>query len=424
MKYNTRLLHGNLIRNNAQGSTLPPVYLTNAFEQETPERMEQVFANKAPGFVYSRVGNPTVSALENRLTLLEEGIGSVACASGMAAIHNCLMNFLQTGDEILASAGMFGGTLGLFEDLKAFGIRVRYLTQITAQAVHEQVTEQTKAVFVETIGNPRLDVTDIAAVSGAAHQHGIVCIVDNTTASSALVSPLRLGADIVVQSSSKYITGNSNAISGIITDSGRFSWDEKKYPQMAAYKKFGPFAYISKLRSTLLMNTGACLSPMSAYLNLIGLETMGLRMERICENAKQLADWLDGKKEFCTVNYPGLVSNPWHTLAKQQFSGRYGGILTLRFGSKERAYAFLHQIKIPLQVSNLGDTKTLVIHPASTIYVHSDERAREAAGVFDDMIRVSVGIEDIEDLIEDFSQALDTIGPVQNEGKQDTGGTV
>ena len=409
MKYNTRLLHGNLMRKNAEGSTLPPVYLTNAFEQETPERMERVFENKAPGFVYSRVGNPTVAALENRITLLENGVGSVACASGMAAIHNCLMNFLQRGDEILASAGMFGGTLGLFEDFKAYGIRVRYLSEMTAEAVHDQITEQTKAVFVETIENPRLNVTDIRAVADAAHAHGIVCIVDNTTASSVLVQPLKLGADIVVQSSSKYITGNSNAISGIITDSGRFSWDEQKYPQMAAYRKMGPFAYLAKLRATLLMNTGACLSPMSAYLNLLGLETLGLRMERICENAQILAEYFNRHKEWCSVNYPGLSSNSCHDLAKQQFAGHYGGILTIRLGTKERAYALLHELKIPLQVSNLGDTKTLIIHPASTIYVHSDEKARTAAGVYEDMLRISVGIEDAEDLMEDFAQAFTTI---------------
>lgn len=408
MRYNTKLLHGGARQKNPSGATLPPVFLANAFEQDSFEQLEKVFHNKAAGFTYSRIDNPTVAEFEKKVTLTEEGIGSVACSSGMAAVFNAVMNILTTGDEIIASAGIFGGTLGLFEDMASFGVHTRYLEYVNGETIAKAVTDKTKAVFVETIANPRLDVADIREIADASHAHGLVCIVDNTAATSYLVRPLTLGADIVVQSSSKYINGSSNAISGIITDGGKFKWDAKRYPNLEPYRKMGPYAYLAKLRTGLYRNTGACLSPMNAYLNCIGMETLGLRMERICENALKLAQHLEKVESIGEVRYPGLVSNDSHEAAERQFQNGFGGILTLRLGSKGKAFSFINALKLVKKVSNIGDTKTLVIHPASTIYAHSTEEERLLAGVYDDLVRVSVGIEDIEDLTEDFDQAIKT----------------
>ena len=243
-----------------------------------------------------------------------------------------------------------------------------------------------------------------------AHAHKIPLILDNTTATAYLFQGLKHGADIVVNSSSKYINGSSNSISGILTYSGRFQWDSEMYPQIADYKKFGPMAYIARLRNSLFRDTGACLAPMNAYLNLIGMETLGLRMERQCSNALELAQWLEETYPSVTVNYPGLKSSNWYEISEKQFSRGYGAILTLRVGSKENAFALIDALKIPYTLSNIGDTKTLVIHPGSTISLHSSEQEKEDAGVFEDLIRVSVGIEDIEDLKADFAQAIEKIG--------------
>ena len=231
-------------------------------------------------------------------------------------------------------------------------------------------------------------------------------IVDNTTSTPYLIQVLKHGADIVVNSSSKYINGSSNSISGVLTDGGKFKWKKEKYPGLADYLKFGPMAFIAKLRNGLFRNTGACLAPVNAYLNVIGLETLGLRMERQCNNAAALAKWIEETYPDVTVNYPGLESSPWHVIAKKQFENGYGAILTLRVGSKKQAFDFIDSLNIAYTLSNIGDTKTLVIHPGSTISLHSTEKQKEDAGVFEDLIRVSVGIEDIEDLKEDFAQAF------------------
>ncbi|MGN0153664.1 MAG: O-acetylhomoserine aminocarboxypropyltransferase/cysteine synthase family protein [Lachnospiraceae bacterium] len=404
--FNTTLLHG-VDDKNPFGTTQVPIYQSSAFRHESAEDLEKIFTNKAMGFSYTRINNPTVEAFEKRITKLEGGIGSVACASGMAALFNAFMNVLQSGDEIVAAAGLYGGTVELFEDLEAFGITTRYVKENIPEAYEELITDKTRIIFAETIGNPKLDVTDIEAVAKMAHLHNLPFIVDNTVATPYLVKPIELGADVVVNSSSKYINGNSDAISGILTYAGRFKWDEDRYPGMAPYKKFGPMGYIAKLRNGLFRNTGACLSPQNAFLNNLGLETLGLRMERQCENALQLAKFLDSLDADITVNYPGLSDSPYHELASKQLNGGYGAIVTLRTGSKDRAFRIINALKIPFILSNIGDTKTLVIHPASTIAVHLSEEEQIQSGVYDDLIRISVGIEDIEDLKQDFKNAIE-----------------
>lgn len=406
MNFNTKLLHGKAVQKYPYGSTLVPLVQSSAFSYETSEELERVFMNRAPGFSYTRIGNPTVSALEQRINDLEGGIGAVACSSGMSAVTLSLLNILSEGDEIIAGSGLFGGTLDLFENLSSFGITTRYAKHVDISHVEPLIRQNTKAVFAEIIGNPCLDVVDIREMADFLHERNIPFIVDATTATPYLCSPFEFGADIIVHSVSKYINGNGSAIAGIIVDSGRFSWNADRYQKLAPYKKMGPYAYLASLRSGIWRNMGGCLSPMNAYLCVAGLETLGLRMERECENAFSLAKAL-GDRDDVAVNYPLLPESPWHELAKKQFAGKGGAILTLRTGSKERACHVMDRLRFCAKATNIGDLRTLVIHPASTIYLHSEKTAQEAAGVFQDTIRISVGTENVEDLIRDFTIALD-----------------
>jgi len=408
MEFNTSLLHGRTDRNDL-GATQTPIYQVSAFAHDSAETLEKVFANRAPGFSYSRIGNPTVDAFEKRMAALEGGVGAAACSSGMAAVTMALLNILKAGDEVIAGAGLFGGTIDLFRDLAQFGITAKFADTVTPESVSRLISERTRAVFTEVIGNPKLDVVDIKAVAQVCHSYGIPLITDSTTATPYLVHPFELGADIVVHSTSKYINGGGNSISGVIIDGGRFEWDSGKYPDFGSFRSFGKFAYLAKLRSGLWRNAGACLSPFNAYMNIVGTETLGLRMERICENAKRLAEHLQSL-DGITVNYPGLETSPYCRTVQSQFGGKGGGILTIRAGSRERAFRLINLLKYALIATNIGDVRTLVIHPASTIYLHSDEKRREQAGVFEDTIRVSVGIEDINDLIEDFDNAVKRSG--------------
>jgi O-acetylhomoserine (thiol)-lyase len=403
--FNTSLLHG-VDDMHPYGATVVPVYQSSAFRHDSAEELEKIFTNKAMGFSYSRVNNPTVEAFEKRVTMLEGGIGSVACASGMAALTNALMNILRAGDEIVAAAGLYGGTVELFDDMAAFGVQTKYVEDNSPESYEKLITDRTRVLFAETIGNPKLDVTDIAAVSEVAHRHELPLVIDNTVATPYLVKPLSLGADIVVHSSSKYMNGSSDAISGILTYGGKFDWDEKRYPGLVPFKKFGPMAYIAKLRNGFFRSTGACLAPQNAFLNTLGMETLGLRMERHCANAMELAAFLDGLDAGITVNYPGLSTSPYHELAKKELDGGFGAIVTFRAGTKERAYRIINRLKIPYILSNIGDTKTLVVHPASTIAVHLPPAEQEKFGVYEDLIRISVGIEDVCDLKQDFEEAL------------------
>lgn len=405
MRFNTALLHTVTLGDEATGATLTPVYQSSAFYQTSAEQHEKLFHNKATGYSYTRINNPTIAAFEERMTALENGIASVACSSGMAAITNALLNIVGAGNEILASTSLYGGSIDVFHDFEAFGIQTKFVDISDEDAVRAAINDKTRVIFAETIGNPKLDVVDIRSLSELAHSYGLPLIMDNTVATAYLVKPIDLGADIVVNSTSKYINGSSNSISGVITDSGKFKWDKEKYPGMAEYAKFGKFAFTAKLRNGLFRNTGACMAPQTAYYNMLGMETLGLRMERACSSALALAEHLS-QKEGITVNYPGLKDSRWHGIAEEVLENGYGAILTIRVGSKERAFAVINALKIPKIVSNIGDTKSLVIHPESTLNAHSTEQEKVDAGVYDDLIRISIGIEDIEDLIEDFDQAL------------------
>lgn len=406
MRFNTKLLHGDFAPDEKTGATNTPVYQSVAFRRQTAEELEQIFQGSRPGFVYTRLNNPTIEAFERRMALLEGGVAAVACASGMAAVSLAVMNIVGSGDEVVSGSGTFGGTYSLFRNLEDFGVVTKYARDTSPAAFEECISERTRALFVETIGNPKLDVPDIKPLAELAHSYGIPLIVDSTITTPYLVNPLNLGADIVVHSTSKYINGSGNSIGGVIVAGGRFRWDAAKFSKLQDYKKFGPFAYVAKLRAGLHKDMGPCLSPFNAFLTSTGLETLALRMERCCGTAKRLAAFLARHDKVVAVNYPGLPASEYHEVAARQFGGRYGAVMTLRLGTKEKAYRVINNLKYAFNLANIGDSRTLAIHPASTIYVHSSEAEKEQAGVYPDLVRVSIGLEDYEDLEEDFADAL------------------
>lgn len=409
MKFTTKLLHGNVGPNAETGATTPPIYQSAAFNHQSAYEMEKIFSGKKPGFVYTRVNNPTIDYFERRMTLLEGGVGSAACSSGMAAISLAVLNIVQNGDEIVSGSGIFGGTYSFFNGLSAYGVKTIYAKENTADCFEKCITDNTRLIFLETIGNPKLDVPDIEAFARLAHEYNIPLMIDNTAATPYLIQPLKHGADIVVHSVSKFINGGGNSIGGIIIDSGHFKWNKEKFAHFGDFAKFGPFCYLAKLRAGLFKDIGSCMAPFNAYLTNIGLDTLSLRMERVCSNADKLAKYLLTCDKIKAVNYPGLPDNPDHEIAKRQFADKYGAILTIRIGTKEKAFALIDNLQYALNAANIGDTKTLVIHPASTIYAADSDEQKMNAGVYDDLIRICVGLEDIEDIEADFKQALSKI---------------
>lgn len=406
MRFNTALLHAGYGPEEKTGATMIPVYQSSSFAQKTAEDLEDLFKGSRYGHIYTRISNPTIEAFEKRITCLEGGITAIACSSGMAAIALAIMNIVKCGDEIISGSGIFGGTYSLFNNFKDFGITARYASDNDIASFESCINKKTRLIFIETIGNPKLDVPDIKNLSLLAHRHGIPLLVDNTVTTPYLVRPMELGADIVMHSTSKYINGSGNSIGGIIIDSGRFHWEIEKYPTLGEFKKYGPFMYMAKLRKGLFKDLGACISPFNSFLNNIGLETLGLRMEKTCENALRLAEYLRTNKRVISINYPGLEENEYYKVANKQFKGRFGGILTIRLGSKDNAFNLINNLKYAANLANIGDVRTIVTHPSSTIFAGNSVQEKERAGVYEDMIRVSLGIENIEDLIDDFDQAL------------------
>ncbi len=406
MDFNTKLLHGGQSHSYAQGSTTPPIFQTSAYSYPSAEGLEKVFKHQAPGFAYTRVGNPTVSAFEQRVNALEGGVAASAMSSGMSACALAFLNVLSAGDEIITGCALYGGTMDLFTDLKRWGITTHYVKHVCKEEIAPLINENTKIIFGELISNPSLEIMDIPAVAELAHSHNIPLFIDSTTATPYLCNPLKLGADIVIHSTSKYINGGGNSISGVVVDGGKFKWDYDRYPALAPFKKYGNLAFTVRMQTDIRENLGSCLAPQNAYLNVIGMETLGLRMDRICSNAKALAE---GLRELpgITVNYSTFEDSPYKHLVESELKGMGGGILTFRAGSKERAYKIMNNLKIVLRASNIGDIRTLAIHPYSTLYINRTPEETEAAGVFEDTIRVSVGIEDVADLLADFAQAVE-----------------
>ncbi len=405
MFFNTRLLHGKSTQGFPSGQTLPPISQVNAFRYESMEDLEKVFDHKKMGYAYTRISNPTLGAFEQRISELEGGVGAISCSSGMSAIASAILAICESGDEIIAGSGLYGGTIGLLHDLEKLGIHTVYADELTGDSVRSLINERTRLVYAELISNPSLKVVPVAEVAQAAHESNIPFVVDSTTATPYIARPLKLGADIVIHSTSKYLNGGGNSIGGIIVDGGKFKWDFAKHTALGEYRKYGSMAFSVRLRTDIWRNLGGCMAPANAFLNYIGTDTLGLRMERICENADKLAHAID-KLSGVEVNYLTLPQHPYHKYVESQLGGYGGGILSFRVGSKERAFAVINSLKYAYIASNIGDIRTLVIHPASTLYLQASREETEAAGVYDDTVRVSVGIEDAEDLIDDFAQAI------------------
>lgn len=405
MNFNTRLLHGDAVKKYSSGATLPPIVQVNAFQYDSAEEIEKVFHHKAAGYAYSRVANPSIAAFEQRINEIEKGNAAIACSSGMTAIALSILNFLCSGDEIIASGGLYGGSFDLFEDLTKFGIITKYVKHMTPDEIKPLIGKNTRVIFGEVLSNPGLEIMNVQEIANFAHENDLPLIVDATTVTPFLINPISLGADVVIHSTTKYINGSGDAIGGVIIDGANFKWDFDKFRGLNGYKKFGKAAYTVRLRTDILENTGGCMSPMNAFLNIIGLETLGLRMKCICNNAKILAEALNEIPEL-KVNYPILENNKYKNLASEQLNGMGGGILTFRAGSKDKAYKIINNLKYAVRATSIGDTRTLVIHPESTLYIRNTKEQRETAGVFEDTVRVSVGIEDADDLIHDFINAI------------------
>lgn len=409
MKFTTKLIHGNEALDST-GATNTPVFLSNAYAHTSPEKLEGIFKGTAMGFAYTRISNPTINAFERRIASVEGAMAATAAASGMSAIYLAIMNIVESGDEIISSSGLFGGTYTLFRNLKSYGIKTNFLETLDEESLEKVVTEKTKVLFAEAIGNPKLDILDIEKVSEFCNKHNIIFIVDSTITTPYLINPIKYGADVVIHSTSKYINGTSNSIGGVIVDGGSTKYKNEKFENFSNYsKKFGKMAFTGKLRDTIGKDLGAALSPMSAFLNLTGIETLSLRMKQHCENTLKVAEYLEAHEKVVSVNYPKLKSSPYYDLAEKYYEKGASGILTFRLGSKERCFKFINALKLIVNLTNVGDTKTLIIHPASTICLNNTEEEKLQMGVYEDLIRLSVGIEDIEDIIGDIEEALKAI---------------
>jgi O-acetylhomoserine (thiol)-lyase len=429
-KTETLAIHAGQIPDAATGARALPIYQTTSFVFDSADHAASLFNLQTFGNVYSRLSNPTVAALEERVAALEGGRAAVASASGMAAETMALMTLLQHGDHVVAAGGLYGGSVTMLAvNLKKLGIETTFVDGTSPDAFAAAMRPATRAVFAESLGNPSLQVLDIRAVAGVAHAHGVPLIIDNTVPSPFLCTPLAFGADIVVHSATKYLAGHGTTLGGVMVESGTFPWDNGKFPGMTEpspgyhgvkfYETFGDFGFSMRARLETLRVYGAALSPMSAWQILQGVETLPVRMERHCSNARRVAEFLRAHPRVSWVNYPGLPDHPQHALLARQMravDGAPGASGLLAFGVKvpsagaaggvAAGVKFIESARFMSHLANIGDTRTLIIHPASTTHRQLDDAQQLAAGVRPDMIRISVGLEHIDDILWDIDQAL------------------
>ncbi|MCH8216769.1 MAG: O-acetylhomoserine aminocarboxypropyltransferase/cysteine synthase [Planctomycetes bacterium] len=404
---NTTAIHAGDQKKSDWGQSTVPVYQTVSYGYQTAKELEAVFSGRALGHIYSRISNPTTAVLERRLADMEGAVGCIATASGMAAISAVVLGLLKSGDHIVASSGLFGGTISLFNDTCArMGITTHYVDVADTGHFARALTPETKLLFVETIGNPKMDVPDIPAVAELAQQAGIPLVVDSTMTPPLTPRMKALGADIVIHSTTKFINGHGTAMGGAILDTGRFDWANSSFDTVKPYRQAGQLALLAYLRNGSYRDLGGCAAPMNSFLMLQGLETLPLRMTQHHANARRLATFLQDAPEVDWVNYPGLADSPFADRIDGLFDGQAGAVLTFGLGSKERSFRFLDSVKLARNMTNLGDAKTLVLHPASTIFYEFDREQQTQMGVAEDTIRVSVGLEDTDDIVDDFAQAI------------------
>ena len=415
-KLDTILVHGGYESDPTTGALEVPIYQTTAYDLQSADHAADLFGLRATGNIYSRIMNPTTSVFEERISALEGGIGALAFASGHAAIVGTITNIAASGDEIVSSGVLYGGTYSVFTStLPGFGIKVKFADDGLAQNFEKLITPKTKALFAETLGNPRIDVLDIEAVAAVAKKHGIPLILD-ATFSPYLNRSIDFGADIVIHSATKFIDGHGSSMGGVVIDAGKFDYANGKFPLLSEpdptyhglkYTDLGAAAFITRLRVKVMRDQGACLSPFNSFLFARGLETLHLRMERHCKNALEVARFLEGNDLVTWVSYPDLESHQDHELAKKYFPKGSGAILTFGIkGGREAGRKFIDALSLFSLVANVGDTKSLVIHPASTTHSQLSTEQLAAAHVTEDMVRLSVGIEDIADILADLEKAL------------------
>jgi O-acetylhomoserine (thiol)-lyase len=395
-----------------------PIYLTSSFVFDSTEHAAELFALRTYGNIYSRIGNPTVAAFEERIASLEGGLGAVATASGLAAQLTAILALAQAGDHIVATASLYGGTVTQFTvTLKRMGIGCTLVAGDDLAALEAAIQPNTRLVYTETIGNPLGNVADLEAIAAMAHAHGLPLVVDNTFASPALCRPIEWGADVVVQSATKFVGGHGTVIAGAIVESGTFPWGAGKHPllsepspgyhDMNFAETFGEYAFLMRVRTEVLRDVGASLSPMNAFMLLQGLETLPLRMKAHVENAREIARFLRGRDEVAWINYAELEDSPYRALARKYLPDGAGSIFTFGLrGGREAGRAFIEALELWSHLANVGDAKSLVIHPASTTHQQLSDLEMTTSGVTPDMVRLSVGLEDASDLIWDLENGL------------------
>lgn len=419
LKFDTLQVHAGQKADPTTGSRAVPIYQTTSYVFNDAQHAADLFNLRVPGNIYTRIMNPTSDVFEQRIAALEGGIGALAVASGSAAITYSILNIAGTGDEIVSASTLYGGTYNLFSaTLPRLGINTTFVNPDDPENFRKAITPKTKALYIETIGNPGTNLVDIEAVANIAHENGIPLIIDNTFGTPYLIRPIEFGADIVVHSATKFIGGHGTSIGGVIIDSGKFDWGKSgKFPGFTTpdasyhgiryWQDVGAAAFITKARVQLLRDTGACISPFNSFLLIQGLETLSLRVERHVSNAKKIAEFLNNHPLVSWVNYPGLENNKYHSLAKKYFPKGTGSIFTFGIkGGVENGKKFIDALEIFSLLANVADAKSLVIHPASTTHAQLSEEELLAAGAAPELVRLSIGIEDAEDLIADLDQAL------------------
>jgi O-acetylhomoserine (thiol)-lyase len=420
LRFDTVAVHGGHTPDAATHARSVPIYQTTSYLFEDTEHAARLFALEEPGYIYTRIMNPTTEVLERRVAMLEGGVGGLALASGMAAITAGCLAVLSSGDHIVSTSGLYGGTYTLFSHTfpRSLGIDVSFTDSDEPEQFERAITDRTKLLYLETIGNPRLTVPDFRALADLAHARGIPVMVDNTVASPWLCRPVEHGADIVVHSLTKYLGGHGNSIGGILVDAGTFDWaasgrfpcltePDPSYHGIRYVEQFGPQAYIAKARVHVLRDLGACISPFNSFLILQGVETLPLRMARHCDNALRVAEFLAAHPKVNWVTYPGLPDHPCHSSARRYLRGGFGALVGFGVeGGLEAGKRFINALQLVSHLANIGDARTLAIHPASTTHQQLSAEQQAQTGVTPDFVRVAVGIEDPQDITDDLSRAL------------------
>ncbi len=415
----TIAVHGGQVADPTTGARAVPIYQTTSFVFSDADHAARLFGLQEFGNIYTRIMNPTTDVFEKRIAALEGGAAALATASGMAAETLAITTLASAGDEIISTTSLYGGTYNLFHyTLPKYGITVRFADADDFEGIRSAINSNTRAIYTETLGNPKLDIADIETLASIAHEHGLPLIIDNTSVSPALARPIEWGADIVIESATKYIGGHGNSIGGVIIDAGRFDWKasgrfadfsepDPSYHGISYTAAFGPLAFILKARVQGLRDTGAALSPFNAFLLLQGVETLHLRMERHSQNALAVAEFLAKHPGVAWVNYPGLATGKYHARAQKYLPQGQGGLVTFGIkGGFEAGKTFINALKLFSLVANIGDAKSLVIHPASTTHQQLTAEEQHSTGVTPELVRLSVGIEDIRDILADVEQAI------------------